>query len=1208
MVRVNALKVVVLGLLCGPLMGCYLYPWQIKKQGARMPSKELLHQASRSQEHKDAAMESMVNGERPRCDADLMGRLLAMGADPHERVSLPSGQCTADCTVIAAAALRCQDPRVWKAFVKQGALKGMSKTRYQYLVTALSTRVLEASKGCGPRHAAAVHYSVKPSPVTGKVVPKVSKVFYPGRDGTPASTRAKQDCLGIEPGVPDSKPLNCTTGIHYYNVYLKWARYHKHAHLMKTPRYLKLTHIAKYYWGVWSLKMCTRMEKEAKSDAVEAAAEKCMDNARADIARYKKHSRDPGYAEYARYALFVYNVHQAMGVLKLNEPPPFGELKPLLRRAAQYHEAEAAKSSKAVRTASSGRMKDLMRDAVRDNTEKARRLREIARTTGITQDRYVVYDRHAGLMGYKNVAKYRRYRSCQQAASTEETAAARRRARMNKARAPQPKAVKCKVQTICRRAAGRRKIDHVIFGYHVKERKYGFLHGGKELLAYSRPHMAARLEEKSKWFKPMMQIGVHGADWTAPQALVVLKSLLAANKSRNRRLPVRVMHDILWQHHLGSTGEVRAQLVRLLLRNGVSPNGTLGDSKQTPLVLALKGCMHHYSVPDPYKSNEKAAAALLAGGADPRVGREGAERGFTPLILASSCRYPRLAKAMLERGADVNVRANTGTSALDLAASDGDLELVAELLRRGATSAIALRYALGAYRVRTRDKLAMLELFLKARAKLDGGAGSSRGTALHMAVWKTPEAVQPLLAAGANPNLRDRFLRTPLNMVQAKKPGKVQKRLLRALRKAGGKATSQAVLDQRREEIKAAERAEAARQREADRKAELRYQAELRQEREAEEAKRQTEANRRRMEELERQREAEASDREKDARDRQVWLQINRTYNETHKRWEEQKQRQTEQYQRQLKENRRTAERQRRDQDRLRQQERDRRQAQKSHKTSGRPRRDVASGAQDDAGKRRAKMEQWRREQAARDQKRQRFEGKRPTDGWSAGATTGGDGLDRQTTSRHCARLRSAWGGGPSLSYTPPAGRGERKKRLTKNQKGPYREPTRDKACGLARRTAANSLQAFGCRSKGGRWDGQAYLPLGDCTDCKERKGAGWACRGRVEVTCLITPKCSKDNLTRRSMARRLLNHAMPKLSAIASKALEARTGRKASVAFAGIISAAANAKGKAKEVKRKLNGITRCASHGAVASLDQAVADLKSAVSALNTALSTCR
>lgn len=91
-------------------------------------------------------------------------------------------------------------------------------------------------------------------------------------------------------------------------------------------------------------------------------------------------------------------------------------------------------------------------------------------------------------------------------------------------------------------------------------------------------------------------------------------------------------------------------------------------------------------------------------------------------------------------------------------------------------------------------------------------------------------------------------------------------------------------------------------------------------------------------------------------------------------------------------------------------------------------------------------------------------------------------------------------------------------------------------------------------------------------------------------------------------MARRLLDHAMPKITDIARRALEARTGHGSSVAFSGLINAATDARNKVKEVRRRLNKVTRCASRGDVTSLDQAVADLKASVNALNSALSSCR
>ena len=83
------------------------------------------------------------------------------------------------------------------------------------------------------------------------------------------------------------------------------------------------------------------------------------------------------------------------------------------------------------------------------------------------------------------------------------------------------------------------------------------------------------------------------------------------------------------------------------------------------------------------RSDAPAVAALLAEGADPNVADE---RGMTPLVWAVYGGYEDIVELLCEGGADVNLRARTGETALWHAEDDFGLFEVAAVLRRyGAT-------------------------------------------------------------------------------------------------------------------------------------------------------------------------------------------------------------------------------------------------------------------------------------------------------------------------------------------------------------------------------------------------------------------------------------------------------------------------------------------------------------------------------------------
>lgn len=85
-----------------------------------------------------------------------------------------------------------------------------------------------------------------------------------------------------------------------------------------------------------------------------------------------------------------------------------------------------------------------------------------------------------------------------------------------------------------------------------------------------------------------------------------------------------------------------------------------------------------------FGDREEAARVLIANGADVDRWSEGSIARVPPLGTAAFVRSARLARLLLDAGADVNARGEGGFTALHTAAQNGDVELARELLARDA--------------------------------------------------------------------------------------------------------------------------------------------------------------------------------------------------------------------------------------------------------------------------------------------------------------------------------------------------------------------------------------------------------------------------------------------------------------------------------------------------------------------------------------------
>ncbi|MEZ0225851.1 MAG: ankyrin repeat domain-containing protein [Alphaproteobacteria bacterium] len=113
-----------------------------------------------------------------------------------------------------------------------------------------------------------------------------------------------------------------------------------------------------------------------------------------------------------------------------------------------------------------------------------------------------------------------------------------------------------------------------------------------------------------------------------------------------------------------------AEVIRLLLDKGAAPN------QGAPHDAPLMGAVNH--------RNLMAVRALLDAGAEVDVKSYNDE---TPLIAAAKNGLEDIVKALVERGADVNAQLRSGNTALHLAAEQGHASIALYLMEKGANAA-----------------------------------------------------------------------------------------------------------------------------------------------------------------------------------------------------------------------------------------------------------------------------------------------------------------------------------------------------------------------------------------------------------------------------------------------------------------------------------------------------------------------------------------
>jgi ankyrin repeat protein len=213
-------------------------------------------------------------------------------------------------------------------------------------------------------------------------------------------------------------------------------------------------------------------------------------------------------------------------------------------------------------------------------------------------------------------------------------------------------------------------------------------------------------------------------------ALILLFPLLAASKMTS----APELNDRL----LSAAFHGRQEEVGSLIAQGANVNTHDPGDGSTPLIIATQ------------RDHARLVSFLLQKGASVH---EKDDSGFTPLIYATKA---PIAKALIDKGADVNARGLEKMTPLIKASAGGLAELVKVLLDAGAD-------------VNARDlggKTALIEatdngfpeivgMLLRKRADPNAADGTGRTALMHAVVAGRSDLVKTLLEAGADPNLKN---------------------------------------------------------------------------------------------------------------------------------------------------------------------------------------------------------------------------------------------------------------------------------------------------------------------------------------------------------------------------------------------------------------------------------------------------------------------
>jgi len=159
---------------------------------------------------------------------------------------------------------------------------------------------------------------------------------------------------------------------------------------------------------------------------------------------------------------------------------------------------------------------------------------------------------------------------------------------------------------------------------------------------------------------------------------------------------------------------------------------------------------------------------LIGEGAD--VNRAN-KNGGTPIMYAVLSHDTETVSLLVRYGAEVNAVADNGWTALMIASAKGYSDIARLLLEHGAKPDIADVYSwTPLMRAVYEQRLQIVSLLVAQKSTRVNRIGENGLTALHLAALKGDQAIaQVLLAAGADPAIRDDLGRTPLDFAKKNK-------------------------------------------------------------------------------------------------------------------------------------------------------------------------------------------------------------------------------------------------------------------------------------------------------------------------------------------------------------------------------------------------------------------------------------------------------
>ncbi|KAF7338984.1 Multiple ankyrin repeats single kh domain [Mycena venus] len=244
------------------------------------------------------------------------------------------------------------------------------------------------------------------------------------------------------------------------------------------------------------------------------------------------------------------------------------------------------------------------------------------------------------------------------------------------------------------------------------------------------------------------------SDWTFGQILAMLLlflplrdlvETLLARRETQRKEELAYLHKKHIDEHTGSLRNAiregaEMQTLWELVQKGANIDAEVEDCKfSTTLQLAV------------WRGAVDFVAALLENGADPNI--RGGEYG-TALQAAWDRRSPELVKLLLDNGANPNIRDSGDSPILESAVCEGQLEVVRLLLQKGANPNIkGGEYSTALQAACAWGRLEIVELLLANHADPDI-QGGEHGTALVAAsAGRRLGIVKLLLASGADPQI-----------------------------------------------------------------------------------------------------------------------------------------------------------------------------------------------------------------------------------------------------------------------------------------------------------------------------------------------------------------------------------------------------------------------------------------------------------------------